>query len=126
VVPLSLLQPIAFAVVGSFLPVLTPVVGVLALPVALAVSLVGSVIGVTGQFVSLPLGFSGPLTGLMGAEALGFDAGIGHKQGAAVGTPQGMVHGFLLAEATNLSKGLQRRRKNKNHIQSRRRRKSRI
>ena len=44
----------------------------------------------------------------MGAEALGFDAGIGHKRGTAVATPQGMVHGFLLTEATNLPKGPQR------------------
>jgi hypothetical protein len=121
-----LLEPITLAIVGSFLPILTPVVRVLALPVALAVSLVGAVIGVTGEFVSLPLGFSGPLTGLLGTEALGFDAGIGHKRGAAMATPQVVVHGFLLTEATTLPKGLQRRRKNKNHIQSRRGRKSRV
>jgi hypothetical protein len=105
-IPLSLTSAIAFAVVGSFFPVLTPIVGGLALPVALAVSLIGSVVGVTGQFVALPLGFSRPLTGFMGAEALGFDPGMGHKKGAAVGTPQGVVHGFLLTEATNLSKRL--------------------
>jgi hypothetical protein len=62
----------------------------------------------------------------MGAEALGFDARIGHKRGATVATPQGVVHGFLLTEATNLPEGLQRRRKNTNHIQSRRGRKSRV
>jgi len=62
----------------------------------------------------------------MGAAALGFDAGMGHKRGAAVATPQGVVHGFLLTEATNLPKGPQRRRKNTNHLQSRRGRKSRV
>jgi hypothetical protein len=121
-----LTEAITLAVVGSFLPVLTPVVGVVALPVALAVSLVGAVVGITGEFVSLPLGFSGPLAGCMGAEALGFDARTGHKRGAAVATPQGVVHGFLLTEATNLPKEPLRRRKNTNHIQSRRGRKSRV
>ena len=95
-VPLPLPHSIALAIVGSCLPVLPPVVGVLALPVSLAVSLVGSVIGIAGQFGSLPLGFSGPLTGFIGAEALGFDAGMGHKMGAAVGASPSMVHGTAL------------------------------
>jgi hypothetical protein len=126
VVPVLLQQPVPFAVSRPSLAILAPVLGMLVLPVALAVSLIGSVVGVTGQFVALPLRFSGPLAGWMSAEALGLDAGIGHKRGAAVGTPQGVVHGFLLTEATNLPKRLQRGRKNKNHIQSRRGRKSRV
>jgi hypothetical protein len=67
--------------------------------VAWAVALGGPGVGGTGPFVSLPLGFSRPLTGLLGAAVWGLDAGIGHKKGAAVATPQGMVHGFLLPEA---------------------------
>jgi hypothetical protein len=98
----------------------------LVLPMALAVSLMGSVVGVTGQLVALPLRFSGQLAGWMSAEAWGLDAGIGHKRGAAVGTSQGVVHGFLLTAATNLPKRLRRGRKNKNHIQSRRGSKSRV
>src|SRR5262249_9262172 len=109
-----------------FLPVLTPVVGVLALPMSLAVSLVSSVIGIAGELVSLPLGFSSPLTGFTGAEALGFDARIGDKMDAAMGASTGVVHGFLLGGATNLPKGLHRRRKNTNQIQSRGGRKSRV
>jgi hypothetical protein len=126
VIPVLLQQPVPFAVRRPSLAILAPVLGMLVLPVALGVSLIGSVVGVTGQFVALPLRFSGPLAGWMSAEALGLDAGIGHKRGAAVGTPQGVVHGFLLTEATNLPKRLQRGRKNKNHIQSRRGRKSRV
>jgi hypothetical protein len=126
VVPVLLQQPVPFAVSRPSLVILAPVLGMLVLPVALAVSLIGSVVGVTGQFVALPLRLSGPLAGWLSAEALGLDAGIGHKRGAAVGTPQGVVHGFLLTEATNLPKRLQRGRKNKNHIQSRRGRKSRV
>jgi hypothetical protein len=108
VVPVLLQQPVPFAVGRPSLAILAPVLGMLVLPVALAVSLIGPVVGVTGQFVALPLRFSGPLAGWMSAEALGLDAGIGHKRGTAVGTPQGVVHGFLLTEATNLPKRLQR------------------
>jgi hypothetical protein len=44
------------------------------------------IIGIGGHLVSLPLGFSGLLAGLLGAEALGLDTGIGHKATPAVGT----------------------------------------
>jgi hypothetical protein len=46
------------------------------------------------------------LTGLVGAEALGFDTRIGHKAAAAVGTSTLAVHGFLLYEAVDLGKEL--------------------
>src|SRR5262245_27770790 len=100
------------------LTILAPVLGMLALPGALAVALVGLVIRIGRQFVALPLCFSGPLTGFVGAEALGLDTRIWQKRTVAMGTSTGVVHGFLLGEATNLPKGLQRWRKNTNHIQS--------
>jgi hypothetical protein len=76
----------------------------LVLPVALGISLVGLVIGISGHFVALPAGFSGPLTGLVGAEPLALDPGIRQKTTAAMGTSDGAVHGFLLREATTLAK----------------------
>jgi len=79
---------------------------VLALPGIPRISLIGLIIGISGHLVSLPLGFSGLLAGLVGAEALGFDTRIGHKAAAAVGTSTLAVHGFLLCEAVDLEKGL--------------------
>jgi hypothetical protein len=76
-VPLQ--KPVAFAVIRTLLAILAPIMGMLVLPALLAVSLVGSVIGIGGQFVSLPLSFSGPLAGLVGAEALGRTRGSGRK-----------------------------------------------
>jgi hypothetical protein len=69
------------------------------------VSLVGLIIGIGSHLVSLPLGFSSSLAGQVGAEALGFDPGIGYKAAAAVGTSTLAVHGFLLYEAVDLEKG---------------------
>lgn len=75
-VSVLLQQTVAFPVIGTLLAILAPVLGMLVLPALLAVSLVGLVIGIGGQFVSLPLGFSRPLAGLVGAETLRFDPGI--------------------------------------------------
>jgi hypothetical protein len=100
------ISPIAFAVIGPPLTVVAPVVGVLVLPRVPGVSLVGLIIGIGGHLASLPLGFSGLLTGLVGAEALSFDTGIGRKAAAAVGTSTLAVHGLLLYEAVDLEKGL--------------------
>ena len=105
-VPVVLQQSIAFAVIGPPLTVVAPVVGVLALPGVLGVSLIGLIIGIGCHLVSLPLGFSGLLAELVGAEALGFDARIGDKAAAAVGTSTLAVHGFLLCEAVDREKGL--------------------
>jgi len=123
---MPLQNPVSFAVIGSFLSVSAPVMGMLALPVSLAIFLVGLVIGITGQLVSLPLGFPGPLTGFVGAEALGFDPGIRSKMTTAMDASMGVVHGFLQSEATTLTKRLERIRKNKNQNQSRCGRKSRL
>jgi hypothetical protein len=101
VVPVLLQKPVAFAVIRTLLAILAPVLGMLMLPALLAVSLVGPVIGIGGQFVSLPLRFSGPLAGLVGAEALGLNTGIRQKMTAAMSTSTSAVHGFLLSEAIN-------------------------
>jgi hypothetical protein len=103
-------QPVAGTVIGTHLAILAPVLGMLVLPVALAVSLVGLVIGISGHFVALPAGFSGPLAGLVGTEPLVLDPGIRQKTTAAMGTADGTVHGFLLREATTLAKRPQRGR----------------
>ena len=78
----------------------------LVVPGPLGLSLIGLIIGIGDHFVSLPRGFSGLLAGLVGAETLGFDTGIGHKVAAAVGTSSLGGHGFLLCEALDLAKGL--------------------
>src|SRR5438445_624893 len=101
-VPVLLQQPVPFAVIRSLLAILAPVLGMLVGPALLAVSLVSSVIGVHGQFGTLPLSFSGPLTGLVGTETLCLNSGIRQKTTAAMGTADGAVHGFLLREAGNL------------------------
>lgn len=101
---MGLQKSIAFAVIGPPLTVVTPGVWVLVLPSVPGVSLVGLIIGIGGHLVSLPLGFSGLLAGLLGAEALGLDTGIGHKATPAVGTATLAVHGFLLCEAVDLQK----------------------
>ena len=106
-VPVLLQKPVAFAVIRTLLAILAPIMGMLVLPAVLAVSLVGPVIGIGGQFVSLPLSFSGPLAGLVGAEALGLNTGIRQKMTAAMSTSTSAVHGFLLSEAINLAKRLQ-------------------
>ena len=61
--------------------------------------------GIGSHLVSLPLSFSGLLTGLVRAEALGFDPGIGYKAATTVGTSTLAVHGFLLCEAVDLENG---------------------
>jgi hypothetical protein len=71
-------------------------------PGVLSGSLVGLIIGIGGHLVALPLGFSGSLAGLVGAEALVLEAGIGHKATPAMGTATLAVHGFLLYEAVDL------------------------
>jgi len=86
--------------------ILPPVVGMPVLPRVLGVSLVGLIIGIGGHLVSLPLGFSSPLAGSVGAESLGLDTGMGHKAAPAVGTSTVAVHGFLLCEAVDLQQGL--------------------
>ena len=75
-VPMLLQKPVAFTVIGTLLAILLPVMGMLVLPAALAVALVGLVIGISGHFVARPAGFSGPRAGLVGAEALALDPGI--------------------------------------------------
>jgi predicted membrane metal-binding protein len=107
VVPVLLQQPVAFAVIGTLLAILAPVLGMLVLPVLLAVALVGPVIGISGQFGTLPLRFPGPLANLVGAETLGLDPGIRQKMTATMGTSTGAAHGSLLSEAINLAKPLQ-------------------
>ena len=77
------------------------------MPLVLAIALVGAVIRVGSEFGTLPLGFSGPLAGLVGAEALGLNTGIRQKMTAAMSTSTSAVHGFLLSEAINLAKRLQ-------------------
>jgi len=79
---------------------------VLALPGIPRISLIGLIIGISSHLVSLPLGFSGLLTRLVGAEALGFNTGIGHIAASTVGASTLAVHGFLLCEAVDLEKGL--------------------
>ena len=106
-VPVLLQKSVACAVIRTLLAILAPVLGMLLLPAVLAVSLVGPVIGISGQFVSLPLGFSGPLAGLVGAEALGLNTGIRQKMTAAMGTLTSAVHDFLLSEAITVAKWLQ-------------------
>jgi hypothetical protein len=101
-VPVSLQNPIAFAVVRPPLAILAPVVATSVLPSVLGVSLVGVIIGIGGHLVSLPLGFSGALARRVGAEALGFETRIGHKATPAVGASILARHGFLLCEAVNL------------------------
>ena len=103
---MGLQQSIALLVIRSPLAIATPVVAILVLPGPPSLSLIGLIIGISGHFVSLPLGFSGLLAGLVGAEALGFDTGIGHKVAAAVGTLTLGGHGFLLCEALYRAKGL--------------------
>src|SRR5262249_49723643 len=106
VVPVLLQQPGAFTVIGMLVPILLPVMGMLVLPVSLAIALVGSVIRISGQFGVLPAGFSVPLAGLVGTEPLTFDAGIRQKMTATMGTADGAVHGFLLREAGHLKNRL--------------------
>ena len=107
VVPVLLQKPVACTVIGTQLAILAPVMGMLVLPLLLAVSLVGPVIGIGGQFVTLPLRFSGSLAGLVGAETLRLDPGIRQKTTPAMSTSHGAIHGFLLREAINLPKGAQ-------------------
>jgi hypothetical protein len=52
----------------------------------------------------LPLGFSSFLTRLIGAEALGFDTGIGHKAPSAVGASTLAIHGCLLCKPPSFQK----------------------
>jgi hypothetical protein len=106
VVPVPLQKPIAFTVIGTLVAILAPVMGMLVLPLLLAVSLVGPVIGIGGQFVTLPPGFSGSLAGLVGAETLRLDPGMRQNETPAMGTSNGAVHGFLLSEAGHLNKRL--------------------
>jgi hypothetical protein len=92
-------QSVAFAVIRSFLAIRTPILGMLVLPAVLAVSLVGPVIGISSHCGALPLGFSGPLAGLVGADTLRLDPGIRQHETPAMGPANGAVHGCLLHEA---------------------------
>ena len=105
-VPVLLQQPVAFAVIRTLLAILAPIMGMLVLPALLAVSLVGLVIGIGGQFVSLPLGFSRALAGLVGAETLRCDPGIRQPETPTMSTAHLAVHGFLLCEAVAFKKWL--------------------
>jgi hypothetical protein len=98
-VPVLLQQPVACTGSGMLVPILAPVLGRLMLPALLAVSLVGLVIRLRGQFGTLPLGFSSPLAGLVGTETLRLHPGIRQHETPAMGTANGAVHGFLLREA---------------------------
>ena len=116
VVPVLLQQSVAFAVSRMPLAILAPVLGMLLLPLVLAIALVGAVIRVGGEFGPLPLGFSRALAGLVGAETLRLHPGIRQHETSAMGTANGVVHGFLLREAGHRKKhGFSR--KNKNHNQ---------
>jgi hypothetical protein len=99
-------KPIAFPVIGPPQAILPPVVGMPVLPRVLGVSLVGLIIEIACHLLALPLGFSGLLAGLVGAKALGFDTGIGHKVAATAGTSTLAAHGFLLCEALDLQQRL--------------------
>lgn len=95
-VPVLLQQPVAFAVIRPPAAIVAPVMGVLVLPIALAVFLIGPVIRITGQFVALPLGFASPLADPVRTVPLGFDPRIGDTKTAAMGTSKFAVHGILL------------------------------
>ena len=123
-VAVGLQKSIALAVIGPSLSILAPAITMALLPCLSRVSLVGLIIGIGGHLVALPLGFSSLLAGLVGAESLGLDTGIGHKAAPAVGTSTRAIHGFLLCDAVDLKRGLFR--KNMNHNQSRRGRKDRL
>src|SRR5918999_2992192 len=99
-------QSIAFMVIGAILAILTPVLRMSSLPSALAILLVGLVIGIGGHLFALPLGSSGPLAIGLGAEPLSLDSGIGHHQTSAMGTSNLGGHGFLLSEAVDWMTGL--------------------
>jgi hypothetical protein len=102
-VPVPLQQSVAFTVIGTLVAILTPVLGMVALPALLAVALVGPVIRISSHFVALPLRFSGPLAGLVRTEPLGLGTGIRHKETPAMDTAHLAVHGFLLREAVLLT-----------------------
>ena len=105
-VAVGLQKSIAFPVIGPPQAILPPVIGMPVLPRVLGVSLVGLIVGIGGHLVSLPLGFSRPLTEPVGAESLGLDMGMGHKATPTVGASTEAVHGFLLCEAVDLQQGL--------------------
>jgi hypothetical protein len=99
-------EPVAFAVSRTPLAILAPVLRLPLLPLVLAIALVGTVIGVGGEFGPLPLGFSRALAGLVGAETLRLHPGIRQHETSAMGTAHGAVHGFLLREAGHRKKRL--------------------
>ena len=99
-------KPIAFTVIGALLAIVAPVVAMPMLPSVLGVSLVGLIIGIGGHLLSLPLGFSGPLAGLVGAESLGLNTRMRHKAAPTMGTSTLARHGFLLCEAVDFQTGL--------------------
>ena len=99
-------KPIAFTVSGVSLAILTPVGAVPVLPGLPRVSLVSLIIGIGGQLVALPLGFSSPLARRVRTESLGFATRIGHKVAPTMGTATLAIHGFLLCEAVDLQQGL--------------------
>jgi hypothetical protein len=103
---MSLQQSVAFAVVGSMLTILAPIVGMSLVPGALAVLLVGLIIRIGGHLVFLPLIFSGFLARRGSTKALRLDSRIGYKLTPTVGTVELAVHGFLLREAVDLNNGL--------------------
>jgi hypothetical protein len=96
-------QPVAFAVIRTLVAICAPVLGMLVLPAVLAVSLVGPVIGICGQFCALPPRFSGSLADLVRTELLGLGTGIRHKATPTMDTAYRAVHGFLLREAVSLT-----------------------
>src|SRR5262245_34249175 len=103
---MGLQQPIAFPVSGPPQAILPPVAGMPVLPRLLGVALVGLIIGIGGHLLSLPLGFSGPLAGLVGAESLGLNTRMRHKAAPTMGTLTLARHGVLLCEAVDLQRGL--------------------
>ena len=102
VVSVLLQQSVPFAVIRTPLAILAPVLGMPLLPLVLAIALVGTVIGVGGEFGPLPLGFSRALASLVRAETLRLHPGIRQHETPAMGTANGAVHGFLLHEAGTL------------------------
>jgi hypothetical protein len=97
-VPVLWPQPVACALIGTPVAIRAPVSGRPLLPLVLALSLVGAVIGVGGACGPLPLSVSRALAGRVGAETWGLRPGMRHKATSAMGTATGAVPGFLLRE----------------------------
>jgi len=74
-------------------PPALPVVGIASAPAFLALFLVGLVVGIGVELVSLPGALPRTLAFFLAAIALVLDAMVRNKQAAAMGTTD-LVHGF--------------------------------